>query len=112
MQRFLKFEVSILNAERPSPDLGDGLSWFVLYNTKKVRTALASSVLFLESLLRLRSAHRANIGATPAVDAFFRIDLIDACSLADRLNGAFGSASAAADAFVRNLICHDAFLRI
>jgi hypothetical protein len=63
-------------------------------------------------LLRLRSIHRANIGAVAAVDAGVRVDYVNVVALSDRFHGAFACACAAADAFVGNLICHDAFLRI
>ena len=63
-----------------------------------------------EIVLFLRGGtHGADIGASAAIDALVGIDFILAVAFGNRLHGAFGFASAAADAFIGNLICHGGF---
>ena len=57
-------------------------------------------------LFGLRSADRADVGAVAAVDAGSRIDDVLAVAFGNRVNGAFSLAGAAADAIIRNLVCH------
>ena len=57
-------------------------------------------------VLRIRSADRADVVASAAVDAGIRVNYILAIPRADRGNRAFSLACAAADAFVVNCICH------
>ncbi len=71
-----------------------------------------SGLFLLIVLVRFRRANRANVCAVSAVDALIGVDYVNAGAFADRFGRALSSASAAADAFVGNLICHDAFLRI
>ena len=54
----------------------------------------------------LGSAHGAGFGANAAFDALFGIDFKLAIAFGNSLLGAFGFASAAADAFVRNFVSH------
>ena len=60
-------------------------------------------------LLLRGSTHRARICARAALDALIRIDHVLAVTFADRIHGAFGRASATADALVGNFVsqcCH------
>ena len=63
-------------------------------------------------LLRFRRANRADVRAVAAVDALIGVDYVNAGAFADRFHGALGSASAAADAFFGNFVCHETFLRV
>ena len=51
-------------------------------------------------------ADRTGFSAGTAFNAGFGIDLILSVAFADRGNGTFGSAGAAADAFFRNFVSH------
>ena len=53
------------------------------------------------------SANGAGIGAGTAIDALIGVDYILAIAFRDSLNGAISFASAAADACIGNLVCHD-----
>ena len=53
------------------------------------------------------SAHRAIISASAAIDALFSVDFVLAIAFGDRLHGAIRFTSAAADARISNLVCHD-----
>ncbi len=53
--------------------------------------------------------HGANIGTSAAIDALFGIDIVLAFAFRNRLDGAFGFAGTAADAFIRNFECHGGF---
>jgi hypothetical protein len=53
-----------------------------------------------------RSADRANARASAALNAGIRIDHILAIALRDRVHRALACAGAAADALIRNFICH------
>jgi hypothetical protein len=57
-------------------------------------------------LLSLGSLNRASICARTAVNALVGIDNVLAVLLADSLNGALFSASAASDAIISDLVCH------
>ena len=73
----------------------------------KSRTAKA--VLLLIHLFRLAlagSAHGASAFASTAGDALIRIDDVQAITFGDRFDGALGSASAAHNASIANLISH------
>ena len=72
-----------------------------------LRTALPPGILCLG-----RSADRAGFSAGTAFDAGISVNFEFAVAFADRGNGAFGSAGAAADAFIRNLVSHDIYLLI
>ena len=54
-----------------------------------------------------RSTYRACICACTAVDAKVSVDFVLAVTLCDSLNGTLSSASAASDAVISNLECHD-----
>ena len=61
----------------------------------------------LRVLLRLmRGVNRADTGAGAALDAARSVDLILAVTGGNAAHGALGLAGAAADALIRNLICH------
>ena len=56
-----------------------------------------------------RGANGANLSASAAFDALFRINFVLSIAFGNRLNGAFSLASAAADAFIGNFVCHGEF---
>ena len=66
----------------------------------------ASAQSFLVELFSVGSTNRAGRRAGTAIDASIGIDLIMIGTLRDRVYGAFGFTSAAADAFVIDNICH------
>lgn len=60
-------------------------------------------------LLLYGSANGAGSGASAAFDALVGVDHVLAIAFGDRVHGALGLASAAADAFVGNYVCHEKF---
>ena len=65
------------------------------------------AVFFCRFLFSDRSVHRAVAGASAAIDAGIRVDLVLAVTLGDRADGAAIRASAASDASVRDFVCHE-----
>ena len=74
----------------------------------RVKKSGACTPLFMwvTELLSLGSLNRASICARAAVNALVRVNYVLAVLLADSLNGAFLSASAASDAIISDLVCH------
>ena len=66
---------------------------------------------YVSRLLSLGSVNRASACTSTAIKTFISVNNILAVLLGNATNGTFGSASAAADAIIRNLISHDKYLR-
>ena len=74
---------------------------------KKEGEAFAPPVFFsLMCRLLVSSFHRANAGASSAVDALTLIDNVLAVTLGNSFLGALSSASTAGDALIIDHICH------
>ena len=75
---------------------------------KKRRKIPAFSVSHLkgEKLFLCRSTYRTSVCTRTAADAFVSVDNVLTVALRDAAGGASIGASAAADAFVRNFVCH------
>jgi hypothetical protein len=73
---------------------------------KQSRAEFGAAMLFKLKLFLNGSFNRAGLCAVSAIDAGVSVDNELAVTLGDATNGASVSASAAANAFIRNLVCH------
>ena len=73
---------------------------------QKKRSVYSAFYVWAE-LLSLGSLNRASICARTAVNALVRVNYVLAVLLADSLNGAFLSASAASDAIIIDFVSHN-----
>ena len=81
--------------------------------TQKKKACVHHTLSFTPTgLFSLGSAHGANVSASAAFDALISIDDVLAVAFLDGVHGAFALASAAADAFSRNLQSHNQYLHM
>ena len=73
---------------------------------KKAEPSPAFFVFLKGKLFLRRSTYRTSVCARTAADALVSVDYVLAIALGDAAGGASVCASATADAFVRNFVCH------
>jgi len=77
----------------------------ILY--KVIRRSFAPPLMIvIIKLLSNRCVYGTSICTCSAIEACISVDNVDAVALGDSLNGALGSASAASDACISNLVSH------